>query len=122
MDLGLIGRGFLLGFAVAAPVGPIGVLVIRRTLAVGPRTGFISGLGAATADAACGSVAALGLTTAAGSLVAHSDLLRLGGGLFLCWFGVRSSPARLSRTPPVTRRRAFGPRTGPPCFSASRIR
>ena len=94
MDLGLIGRGFLLGFAVAAPVGPIGVLVIRRTLAVGPRTGFISGLGAATADAAYGSVAALGLTAAAGSLVAHSDLLRLGGGLFLCWFGVRTLLAR----------------------------
>ena len=122
MDLDLVGRGFLLGFAVAAPVGPIGVLVIRRTLAVGPRTGFISGLGGATADAAYGSVAALCLTTAAGSLVAHSDLLRLGGGLLSGSASRRSSPARLSRMPPVRRRRAFGPRTGPPCFSASRIR
>jgi threonine/homoserine/homoserine lactone efflux protein len=94
MDLGLIGRGFVLGFAVAAPVGPIGVLVIRRTLAVGPRTGFISGLGAATADAAYSSVAALGLTGATRSLVAHADIVRLGGGLFLCWFGVRTLFAR----------------------------
>lgn len=94
MALGLFGRGFLLGFAVAAPVGPIGVLVIRRTLAVGPRTGFVSGLGAATADAIYGSIAALGLTAVTASLVAHTGLLRLGGGLFLCWFGVRTLLAR----------------------------
>jgi threonine/homoserine/homoserine lactone efflux protein len=94
MELGLLERGFLLGFAVAAPVGPIGVLVIRRTLAAGPRTGFASGLGAATADAAYGSIAALGLTAAKDALVAHADLLRLGGGLFLCGFGIRTLLAR----------------------------
>ncbi|HEY8106703.1 MAG TPA: LysE family transporter [Gemmatimonadales bacterium] len=94
MDWGLIGRGFVLGFAVAAPVGPIGVLVIRRTLSAGSRTGFVSGLGAATADATYGSVAALGLTAATSALVAHADLLRLGGGLFLCWFGIRTILAR----------------------------
>jgi threonine/homoserine/homoserine lactone efflux protein len=90
VDWELIGRGFVLGFAVAAPVGPIGVLVIRRTLAAGSRTGFVSGLGAATADASYGSVAALGLAAATRSLVAHADLLRVGGGLFLCWFGMRT--------------------------------
>ena len=94
MDGGLVVRGFLLGFAVAAPVGPIGILVIRRTLALGPRTGFISGLGAATADAAYGCVAVLGLTAATHLLVANAHWLRAGGGLFLCWFGIRTLLAR----------------------------
>jgi threonine/homoserine/homoserine lactone efflux protein len=97
MDPSLFVRGFLLGFAVAAPVGPIGVLVIRRTLAAGPRAGFVSGLGAATADAAYGSVAALGLIAVARPLVGHAGLLRLGGGLFLCWFGYRTLVARPAR-------------------------
>jgi threonine/homoserine/homoserine lactone efflux protein len=94
MNADLALRGFVLGFAVAAPVGPIGVLVIRRTLALGPRTGFVSGLGAATADAAYGSFAALGLTAATRLLVGHAALLRLAGGLFLCWFGIRTLLAR----------------------------
>lgn len=94
MDGGLVARGFLLGFAVAAPVGPIGVLVIRRTLALGPRAGFVSGLGAATADAGYGCVAVLGLAAVTHLLVANADWLRGGGGLFLCWFGIRTLLAR----------------------------
>ena len=54
-------QGLLLGFSIAAPVGPIGVLCIRRTLSNGGLSGFVSGLGAATADAIYGSIAALGL-------------------------------------------------------------
>lgn len=61
-------RGVILGFSIAAPVGPIGWLCIRRTLADGKANGFISGLGAATADVIDGSIAAFGLT-------AISDLL-----------------------------------------------
>ena len=87
-------RGTLLGFAIAAPVGPIGVLVIRRTLAAGPLTGLISGLGAATADAGYGLVAVLGLAAVTRPLVAHADLLRLVGGVFLCAFGLRTLLAR----------------------------
>ena len=87
-------RGTLLGFAIAAPVGPIGVLVIRRTLAAGPLTGLISGLGAATADAGYGLVAVLGLAAVTRPLVAHADLLRLAGGVFLCAFGLRTLLAR----------------------------
>jgi threonine/homoserine/homoserine lactone efflux protein len=52
-------RGLLLGFSIALPVGPIGVLCIRRTLTQGQMAGFLSGLGAATADAIYGSIAAL---------------------------------------------------------------
>jgi threonine/homoserine/homoserine lactone efflux protein len=53
MDIGFLGRGLILGFSIAAPVGPIGVLCIRRTLTEGIASGFLSGLGAATADAIC---------------------------------------------------------------------
>src|SRR3990172_9156999 len=62
-------RGLILGFSIAAPVGPIGVLCIRRTLADGRVVGFISGLGAATADAMYGCIAAFGLTFISSILV-----------------------------------------------------
>ena len=61
MDVSLIFRGFILGFAIAAPVGPIGLLCIQRTLNQGQLVGLVSGLGAATADAFYGAVAAFGL-------------------------------------------------------------
>ena len=55
-------KGIVLGFSIAAPVGPIGVLCIRRTLANGMKNGFLSGLGAATADAIYGLLAVLGIS------------------------------------------------------------
>ena len=120
MDGGLVARGFLLGFAVAAPVGPIGVLVIRRTLALGPRAGFVSGLGAATADAGYGCVAVLGLAAATRLLVANADWLRGGGGLFLCWSGSAPCwPGRLRRERRAVPRGGFGRLTGPRCSSRS---
>ena len=60
--MGLFFKGIVLGFSIAAPVGPIGVLCIRRTLAEGRLVGFVSGLGAATADLFYGGLAAFGLT------------------------------------------------------------
>lgn len=83
-------RGLILGFSIAAPVGPIGVLCIRRTLAEGRVVGFVSGLGAATADAIYGSVAAFGLTAIAMWLTGGQSWLRLAGGLFLCYLGIRT--------------------------------
>ena len=90
MDVGFLLRGLLVGFAIAAPVGPIGVLCIRRTLADGRMTGFMSGLGAATADMIYGTVAALGLTAVADLLTGVSLWSRLLGGVFLCYLGVRT--------------------------------
>lgn len=55
-------RGLTFGFLIAMPVGPIGLLCIRRSLAYGWRAGFVSGLGAATADTVYGMLAAAGLT------------------------------------------------------------
>jgi len=87
-------QGLLLGFSVAAPVGPIGVLCIRRTLADGRATGFVSGLGAATADAFYGIIAGFGLTFISNILIEQQVTLKLVGGAFLCYLGVRTFLAR----------------------------
>jgi threonine/homoserine/homoserine lactone efflux protein len=90
MDATLFFRGLLLGFAIAAPVGPIGLLVIQRTLNDGRLVGLLSGLGAATADAIYGAVAAFGLSLLTAFLVEQQLWLGLAGGLFLCYLGVRT--------------------------------
>src|SRR5580765_3795780 len=84
-DLGFAASGVVIGFSIAAPVGPIGVLCIRRSLAEGQRAGLVTGLGAASADAVYGSVAAFGLTAVSGFLVAQQFWLGILGGLFLCY-------------------------------------
>jgi threonine/homoserine/homoserine lactone efflux protein len=92
-------KGAAIGFAIAAPVGPIGVLCIRRSLSDGMLKGFTAGLGAATADAAYGCVAGFGLTAVSGFLVEHRTWLGLIGGVFLCYLGIRtffSAPAQAS--------------------------
>lgn len=90
MDVALLFRSILLGFSIAAPVGPIGVLVIRRTLSEGHSAGLATGLGAATADAFYGLVGALGLTVLSSLLVGGQGWLKLFGGLFLCYLGWRT--------------------------------
>jgi threonine/homoserine/homoserine lactone efflux protein len=87
-------KGFLIGFAVAAPVGPIGVLCIRRTLANGRRSGFLSGLGAATADMLYAAVAAFGLTVVTGLLLDQAVWIRIIGGGFLLYLGITTFKAR----------------------------
>lgn len=89
-------KGLILGFSIAAPVGPIGVLCIRRTLAEGRAAGFVSGLGAATADAIYGSIAAFGLTIISGFLTSQEIALRLVGGAFLCYLGIKTLLAQPS--------------------------
>jgi threonine/homoserine/homoserine lactone efflux protein len=89
-------RGLILGFSIAAPVGPIGVLVIRRTLANGRLIGFVSGLGAATADMTYGAIAGFGVAVITSVLVGLNPYLHIVGGLFLCFLGFqtfRSKPA-----------------------------
>lgn len=82
-------KGLGVGLAVAAPVGPIGVLCVRRTLRHGSLVGLASGLGAAGADAFYGAVAGFGLTSISGLLIDFQDSLRLGGGAFLLFLGAR---------------------------------
>ena len=87
-------KGLAIGFCIAAPVGPIGVLCIRRSLAEGRAIGFATGLGAATADAAYGAVAAFGLTAISDFLVGQKFWFGLIGGIFLCYLGVRTFVSR----------------------------
>ena len=94
MDLALLVRGLVLGFSIAAPVGPIGILCIRRTLTESRAAGFVSGLGAATADALYGCVAAFGVTLVSESLLRGKTWLAWGGGAFLLWLGWRTLRAR----------------------------
>jgi threonine/homoserine/homoserine lactone efflux protein len=86
-------KGLIIGFSIAAPVGPIGVLCIQRTLAHGRVIGFASGLGAATADAVYGCIAAFGLTLVSNLLVESQMWLRLIGGAFLLWLAWSSFTA-----------------------------
>jgi threonine/homoserine/homoserine lactone efflux protein len=88
-------EGAVMGFCIAAPVGPIGLLCIRRSMRDGRLAGFISGLGAATADAIFGSIAALGLTAITNFLVAHRATIQFFGGFALLFIGfaiLRSKP------------------------------
>ena len=94
MDTSFLLRGLILGFSIAAPVGPIGVLCIRRTLAEGRASGFVSGLGAATADAVYASIAGFGLTYISNLLISQYDWLRIIGGAFLCYLGLKIMLAR----------------------------
>jgi threonine/homoserine/homoserine lactone efflux protein len=90
MFMELFARGLMIGFAIAAPVGPIGMLVIRRTLAEGRMLGLLTGLGAAVADALYCCVGAFGLTFISGFLMGYAVWTKLIGGAFLCYLGIRT--------------------------------
>lgn len=90
MDISLFIKGLVIGFSIAAPVGPIGILCIKRTLTSGRLAGLVSGLGAATADAVYGCIAAFGLTFISSFLIHQQSWLRLLGGAFLCYLGIKT--------------------------------
>ena len=94
MDASFFVRGLLIGFSIAAVVGPMSVLCINRTLNFGQLYGLISGLGIATADAVYGSIAAFGVTVIASFLVSQHIWISLIGGLFLVYLGIKTVLAR----------------------------
>src|SRR5258708_36761269 len=94
MNLEFLLRGWVLGLLIAAPVGPIGVLCIRRTLAEGRLYGFVSGLGAATADATYGAVAVFGLTFSSDVFIGQRVWMQIIGGPFLVLPGIRGFYSR----------------------------
>lgn len=83
-------KGLLLGFSIAAPVGPIGILCIRRTLQYGRFSGLFSGLGAATADTLYGCIAAFSVTLVSEFLISHKPWFHLLGGVFLIALGTKT--------------------------------
>lgn len=110
LDLVYFLRGLVIGFAIAAPVGPIGLLCIQRTLAQGRLVGLATGLGAATADSLYGLVAAFGLTALTDLLLAHQVWLRFAGAAFLVYLGIKMITAKAPALTviPVSRRGLVG--------------
>ncbi|RUR65449.1 LysE family translocator [Variovorax guangxiensis] len=108
MDSTLFLKALVIGLSIAAPVGPIGLLCIQRTLAHGRGIGFLSGLGAALADAFYGAIGALGVSAVIASMVAARVPLALGGAAFLAWMGVQ-----LLRAPVATEARQAADATTP---------
>jgi len=78
-------KGLVIGVSIAAPVGPIGILCMRTTLAEGMWAGFVTGLGAATADAIYAAIGALGIAAITALLQSAGLYLRLAGILVLLW-------------------------------------
>ena len=94
MNAGFYLRGLLLGFSIAATVGPMCILCIQRTFQKGYLYGLVSGMGIATADGIYGSVAAFGLTVITSFLVSEQTWIRLAGGIFLIYLGIRTMLAK----------------------------
>jgi len=90
VELNFLFKGLIVGFVIAAPAGPIGVLCARRALMHGRRAGFFSGMGAATADAFYGFIAAFGFTFVSDLLVGHQFWIRLAGGALLIFLGTKT--------------------------------
>ncbi|MFD3257306.1 LysE family translocator [Paenibacillus lentus] len=84
-----IWKGMLLGISIAAPIGPISIICIKKTLASGLKVGLLSGLGAATADAVYGFIAGFGLIWLSDFLLQFKGIIQLLGGLFICYLGIK---------------------------------
>lgn len=94
MELTLLLKGIVIGFAMAVPIGPIGIICIRKTLTEGRMRGLVIGLGAATADMIYGSIAAFGITIISDTLLSQRVWIRLTGGALLLFLGVRTFRAQ----------------------------
>ena len=102
MDLILFIKGIVAGFIIAAPVGPVGVLCIQRTLSKGMMMGLAPGVGGAVADMIFGGVAAFGLTFIADFLLRHDQWMRLGGGILLLILGMHGLLKQHAKMAPAT--------------------
>ncbi len=90
-------KGIVVGAVIAVPVGPVGILCVRRTIFEGRLAGLVSGLGAATADALFGVVAAFGLTFVSNWLTGWEAWLCAAGGVYLLYSS--GSASRMTRSP-----------------------
>jgi threonine/homoserine/homoserine lactone efflux protein len=109
MDASFFYKGIILGFCIAAPVGPIGILCIRKTLQFGRLSGFCSGLGAACADTFYGLISAFGLTLVSDFLLAGRFWFHLLGGAFLILLGGKTFLSKPSEeNKPVSHKTLLG--------------
>jgi threonine/homoserine/homoserine lactone efflux protein len=109
-------KGLLIGLSIAAPLGPIGLLCIHRTVVEGPRLGFLCGLGAAVADALYALAGTVALSVIAEWVIDDRIVLRVIGGIFLVYLGGRTfmrptaalpTPGRIAALAPPGARAAF---------------
>lgn len=107
MGYTLLLKGIVIGFALALPIGPIGILCIRKTAAEGHLSGMVVGFGAALADALYGFVAAFGLTIISDTLLEQQIWIRLIGGGFLCYLGFKTYFAKPPETAQPTNGRGY---------------
>src|SRR6266550_449651 len=91
----LFGSGIIIGLIVAAPIGPVNLICIRRTLAFGPLNGFMSGLGASLGDTIFAIVASFGLTAVAQLIEGYAHYIELIGGALLIYFGLHTYFAKV---------------------------
>jgi len=94
-------KGVAVGIVIAVPVGPVGVICVRRTIFEGKLAGLVSGLGAATADALFGLIAAFGLTFVSDWLIDYNQWLRISGGCYLIYIGGSALLAAPEAKPPA---------------------
>ncbi len=102
----LFAKGLLLGLSIAAPVGPIGLLCIRRSLEAGFWPGVAGGLGTAVADAVYAAIAAFGLTAVSSLLLQGQEVLSIVGGAALIWLGwiaMTGKPPEKAADAPISR-------------------
>jgi threonine/homoserine/homoserine lactone efflux protein len=107
MRIAFLLKGLLIGFSIAAPVGPIGLLCIQRTIALGRKSGLVSGLGAASADGLYGMVAGFGLTAVSSFLIHWQLWVRLIGGAFLLYLGLKTFFAKSATSAAISNRRGL---------------
>lgn len=98
MSIELALKGLIIGFSIAMPVGPIGLLCIRNVMAYGMLCGLATGLGAACADTIYGALAGFGVTAIGTFLETHGAYLQIGGALFLCYLGISTF---IAQTAPI---------------------
>jgi threonine/homoserine/homoserine lactone efflux protein len=97
-------KGLIVGFSLPIPIGPVGILCIRRTLATGKLHGFLTGLSAAVSDMTYSIIAAFGITLVSDFISEHQQWIRLVGGAVLLMLGYRtfrSNSVKEASTKPV---------------------
>lgn len=98
MEFAIFFKGICIGFALAVPIGPIGIMCIRKTITEGRIRGLVIGLGAATADLIYGLIAAFGLTVISSTLDSQRILIRLVGGILFLFLGLKAFRTRPVKT------------------------
>ncbi len=104
-------KGIIVGLSASIPLGPIGVLCIQRTIMKGKKAGFVSGLGAATADGVFAILAGFGVSVVIDSLIEYQDALKIIGAVVLAIMGaklVTTNPAKQVRQPKKKNKKLWG--------------